>query len=155
MIGVIGLGDNLGDNLAALNATLNATSAVLITAGWWAITRQRQSTRHKTLMLAALGVSSVFLVSYLVRLAISGVHKYPGDGLLKATYLAVLGSHVLLAMATVPLVLGAVWHAWKQRFDAHKKFVKYALPIWLYVSVTGVIVYVMLYQALPAAPPVG
>ena len=153
---MIGLGENLGDNLAALNATLNATSAVLVTAGWWAIKRQRQSARHKKLMLTALGVSAVFLVSYLTRIAISGTHRYPGSGALKAAYLAILGSHVLLAIATVPLVLGAVWLALNKRYEAHKKFVKYALPIWLYVSVTGVIVYVMLYQALPpAAPPVG
>ena len=107
---MIGIGQNLGDNLAALNATLNATSALLATAGWLSMRRGRLAARHQKLMLSAVGVSAVFLVSYLARIAISGTHRYPGEGAMKALYLGILGTHVLLAMATVPLELavGAV-----------------------------------------------
>ena len=146
---MIGGGTSLGDRLAALNAALNATSAALAALGYYAIRRQRRPARHRRWMLSALGVSAVFLASYLVRLAVSGTHRYPGHGLAKAVYLAVLASHVTLAMATVPLVLGAAWLALRGRFDGHRRIVRFALPIWLYVSVTGVVVYLMLYGALP------
>src|SRR4051812_35187919 len=140
--------NHLGDRLAALNAILNGCSAILVVLGWRAMRFQRRPGTHRRFMLSALGVSSVFLVSYLPRLAISGTHRYPGHGALKAIYIGVLSSHILLAMATVPLVLGAVWLALRRRFDVHRKVVRFALPIWLYVSVTGVLVYVMLYSAL-------
>jgi putative membrane protein len=145
------LGAHLGDRLAALNATLNATAAVLMLAGWAMMRFRKQAETHKRLMLGALAVSSVFLVSYLTRIAISGTHRYPGHGAMKVLYLGVLASHVLLAMTTVPLVLGAVWLALRRRFATHRKVVRWAFPIWLYVSVTGVVVYFMLYGALARA----
>jgi putative membrane protein len=145
---MIGSTSSLGDTLAAVNATLNGISGLLVAAGWLAIRNGRRTERHRKLMLSAVGVSAVFLVSYLTRIAISGTHRYPGSGPIKTVYLAILLSHVTLAIATVPLVLGAVWLAARQRFDGHKRIVAYTLPIWLYVSVTGVIVYLMLYQAL-------
>lgn len=135
----------LGDLLASVNAGLNATSALLIVFGWRAI-RAGQRDRHRTLMLSALGVSTVFLIGYLTRVALSGTHRYPGHGVLKAVYLTLLGSHMLLAAVTPVLVIMAVWLALKGRLERHKRVVKYALPIWLYVSVTGVLVYLMLYQ---------
>lgn len=135
----------LGDLLAALNATLNGASAILIVFGWRAI-RAGERDRHRALMLSALAVSTVFLASYLTRVAISGTHRYPGHGALKAFYLALLASHVTLAAATPPLVLLAVARAWKGRLAEHRRIVRYALPVWLYVSVTGVLVYLMLYQ---------
>ena len=135
----------LGDLWASVNAGLNATSALLIVFGWRAI-RAGQRDRHRTLMLSALGVSAVFLIGYLTRVALSGTHRYPGHGVLKAVYLTLLGSHMLLAAVTPVLVIMAVWLALKGRLERHKRVVKYALPIWLYVSVTGVLVYLMLYQ---------
>jgi putative membrane protein len=135
----------LGDLLALANACLNATSAALIVGAYAAILRRRERL-HRNLMLTALAVSIVFLCSYLTRVALTGTHRYPGHGPLKALYLGVLGSHMLLAAATPPLVLRAMWLALKRRLAEHRRLVRYALPVWLYVSVTGVAVYVMLYH---------
>ena len=140
--------NELGDLLASVNATLNAGSAILIFFGWRAI-RGGERNRHRALMLSALVVSTVFLVGYLTRVAISGTHRYPGHGALKAFYIALLGTHMVLAAVTPVLVLRSVWLALKGRLEEHKRIVRFTLPIWLYVSVTGVIVYLMLYQ-LPA-----
>jgi putative membrane protein len=137
--------NELGDLLASVNATMNAASAILIVFGWRAILGGRRD-RHRTLMLSALGVSTLFLVGYLTRVAISGTHRYPGHGALKVFYLALLASHMLLAAATPVLVLRAVFLALKGRIAEHRRIVRYALPVWLYVSVTGVLVYLMLYQ---------
>jgi putative membrane protein len=134
-----------GDVLASVNATLNGASAILIGFGWRAI-RARERTRHRNLMLSALGVSTVFLIGYLTRILLSGTHRYPGHGALRAFYLGLLGSHMLLAAITPPLVLTAVWLALTKRFAQHRRVVRYTLPVWLYVSVTGVLVYLMLYQ---------
>src|SRR5438477_5539586 len=120
--------NQLGDRLAALNATLNGASGILVLIGWYAMRFKRNPAAHRRLMLSALGVSTVFLMSYLTRLAISGTHRYPGHGAMKAIYLSVLGSHVLLAIVTVPLVLAAVWLALKRRFAVHRKVVRFALP---------------------------
>ena len=134
----------LGDTLAAVNATLNGTSAVFLVLGWWFI-RQGQRARHKRAMLTAFAISCAFLVSYLTRVAISGTHTYPQYYPFRSFYLILLASHVLLA-ATVPfLAVAAITLALKNRLPAHRKVVRWALPVWLYVSVTGVLVYVMLY----------
>jgi putative membrane protein len=140
----------LGDLLALVNASLNGTSAVLIVAAYVAILRGRQRL-HRALMLSAVGVSAAFLISYLTRVALTGTHRYPGDGTLKTIYLALLGSHMLLAAAVPPLVLRSVFLAWRRRFAEHRRIVRVTLPVWLYVSVTGVLVYVMLYHA-PLGP---
>lgn len=134
-----------GDALAALNACLNATCAVLLVCGRIAIARRRDRT-HRALMLCAFAVSSLFLASYLTRVALTGTHAYPHAGLLRAVYFAVLGSHMLLAILVVPLVLSALWFAWKKRFARHRALTRWTFPIWLYVSVTGVVVYAMLYS---------
>ncbi len=137
--------ESLGASLALCNALLNGTSALLLTAGFVAIKRGRRDV-HWRFMVGAFSVSCLFLISYLIRVFISGTHRYPGHGAWKLIYLLVLSSHMLLAMATPPLAIGALWLATKQRFGAHKKIVHYALPIWMYVSVTGVLVYVLLYH---------
>ena len=137
--------NELGAKLAFLNACLNGTAALLLFAGWRAI-KAGNRWLHARLMIAAFVVSSVFLISYLTRVFISGTHRYPGAGIWKAIYLAVLSSHMLLAVATPPLAIFALWLAAKQRFATHRKIVKYTLPIWMYVSVTGVAVYVLLYH---------
>jgi putative membrane protein len=142
----------LGELLPPVNATLNATSAVLLFAGWRAIRGGRRDL-HRNLMIAACGVSVIFLASYLTRIALTGTHRFPGGGALRTAYLALLASHTVLAAATVPLVLRTLWlslHA--RRFAAHRRIARVTLPVWMYVSVTGVAVYVMLYHLAPSAP---
>jgi putative membrane protein len=135
----------LGDNLALVNAVLNGTSACLIVAGRVAIANGKR-TVHRGLMLGALATSATFLVSYLTRVALTGTHVDPHVGLVHAVYLAILVTHMILAMAVVPMVLRTLWLAWKGRFESHRKLARVTFPIWLYVSVTGVVVYVMLYH---------
>jgi putative membrane protein len=135
----------LGDSLAFVNAMLNATSGVLLVVARRAIKRGERDL-HKRLMLSAVAVSGAFLVSYLTRVALTGTHADPHTGALHAFYLAVLATHMLLAMAVVPLALGSLWLGLRGRFAAHKKLVKWTYPVWLYVSVTGVVVYVVLYH---------
>lgn len=136
---------DLGATLAATNATLNATSAVLLVLGRRAI-KQKKPALHKKLMLSAIAVSAVFLVSYLTRVAISGTHRYEGSAAMKALYLSILFSHMALAVVTPVFALRAAYVAWIGRLDVHRRIVRYAWPIWMYVSVTGVIVYLMLYR---------
>ena len=139
---------NLGEILPPVNATLNATSAVLLVLAWRAI-RRGDRARHQRLMLTALGTSALFLVGYLTRVALTGTHRFPGTGPLRTAYLLLLGSHTLLAAAIVPLIGFSLFFAWKERFSAHRRVARYAMPAWLYVSVTGVLVYVMLYWVAP------
>jgi uncharacterized membrane protein YozB (DUF420 family) len=132
----------------ALNAALNGTCAVLLILGRIAIAR-REIDRHRKLMVGAFATSTVFLISYLIRFATSGSHKYPGDGLDKIFYLVVLFSHMVLAVVLVPLVIRALLFALRGQYDRHMRVVKWGWPIWMYVSVTGVIVYFMLYHYAP------
>ena len=133
----------------ALNALFNGTSAVFLVAGWLAI-RRRDELLHKQCMLTAVGASGVFLISYIIRFATSGSHKYPGDGIDKIIYLAVLFSHMILAAALVPLALITLSRALRARFDKHRRIARWTWPVWIYVSITGVVVYLMLYQLAPA-----
>jgi putative membrane protein len=137
------------DLLPTLNAVLNATSGTLLVLGFRAI-RAGDMRRHRALMLGAVGCSVLFLVGYLTRMALTGTHRFPGDGALRALYLAVLGSHTVLAALAGPLVLRTLWLAWKGRYPSHRRIARLTLPVWLYVSVTGVVVYVMLYHLAPA-----
>lgn len=128
-----------------LNACLNATSAALLVAAFVAI-RAGEQDRHKKLMLSAFAVSSIFLVSYLIRFYVSGTHRFEHDGALKVAYLSILFSHMALA-AFVPIgAIAAIVLALKGNFAKHKKLVKITFPAWLYVSITGVVIYVMLYH---------
>jgi putative membrane protein len=136
----------------AINAALNATACVFLALGFVAI-RRKDVARHRAMMLAAFTTSSVFLVSYVIRFATTGAHRYPGDGLDKILYLAILFSHMILAVLLVPLVLRALFLGWKQRFADHKRVAKWTWPIWMYVSVTGVVVYLMLYHLAPWLHP--
>jgi putative membrane protein len=139
---------NLGEILPPVNATLNATSAVLLVLAWRAI-KEGNRERHRTLVLTALGVSALFLVGYLTRVALTGTHRFPGSGALRTGYLLLLGSHTILAAAIVPLIAIALWNAWKGRLEVHRRVARFAMPAWLYVSVTGVLVYAMLYWVAP------
>jgi putative membrane protein len=138
----------LGELLPPVNATLNGTSAVLVILGWRAI-RAGDRERHRALMLAAFASSVLFLVGYLTRIALTGTHAFPGSGALRAVYLAILASHTLLAAAAAPMVLRTLFLAVKDRFPDHRRIARLTLPVWMYVSVTGVAVYVLLYQVAP------
>jgi uncharacterized membrane protein YozB (DUF420 family) len=129
----------------ALNATLNGASAVLLTTGRVFIAR-RQVQLHRACMIAAVATSSVFLASYLYYHAHVGSVHFPGTGLARPVYFTILISHTLLAVAVVPLVLLSLMNGLKSRFDRHRRISRWTFPIWLYVSVTGVVVYIMLYQ---------
>lgn len=133
----------------AINAVLNLTSFILLLLGRQAI-NQGNEALHKKRMLSAFTVSAVFLVSYVIRFATTGTHKYPGTGLDKIFYLLVLFSHMILAVVLVPMLLTALRRALRGAYAEHKKIVKYAWPIWVYVSATGVLVYLMLYHLAPA-----
>ncbi|HET7823862.1 MAG TPA: DUF420 domain-containing protein [Anaeromyxobacter sp.] len=139
----------VADALPTVNATLNGASAALVVLGFRAI-RQGRRARHRALMLAAVGCSTLFLAGYLTRMALTGTHRFPGDGALRVAYLAVLGSHTLLAALAAPLVLRTLFLGLKSRFPAHRRIARATLPVWLYVSVTGVVVYLMLYHVAPA-----
>jgi putative membrane protein len=141
----------LSEVLPPLNAALNATAAALLVLGWRAI-RGGDRARHRRLMLGACAVSAVFLASYLTRVALTGTHRFPGGGALRAAYLAVLATHTVLAALCAPLVLRTVWLALRERFAGHRRIARVTLPVWLYVSVTGVVVYVMLYHLAPVSP---
>jgi putative membrane protein len=134
----------IGESLALLNAVLNGTSASLLLTGRVAVAQKRVK-MHRGLMIAAFTTSTIFLASYLTRFALTGAHKDPHTGWFHLAYLIVLLTHMFLAMAVVPLVLRTLWLAYKKRFEAHRKIAKFTFPVWLYVSVTGVLVYVMLY----------
>ncbi len=139
----------LAEALPPVNAALNATSAVLLALGYRAI-RAGHLRRHRALMLAAVATSTVFLASYLTRVALTGTHRFPGGGALRAAYLVLLGSHTLLAALAAPLVLRTLFLALRARFPAHRRIARVTLPVWLYVSVTGVLVYAVLYHLAPA-----
>ncbi len=135
----------LAELLPPVNATLNGTSAVLAVLGWRAI-RAGDRARHRALMLAAFAASVLFLAAYLTRVALTGTHAFPGTGALRTAYLAILASHTVLAALAAPMVLRTLFLALRDRFPAHRRIARATLPIWLYVSVTGVAVYVLLYQ---------
>jgi uncharacterized membrane protein YozB (DUF420 family) len=132
-------------DLPALNATLNATSAVLLTTGWILIRRGRIA-QHRAVMIAAVCTSALFLVSYLVYHAQVGSVPFTKQGPIRAVYFTILLTHTVLAAAIVPLVLVTLTRALRARYERHRRIARWTMPIWLYVSVTGVIVYLMLYQ---------
>ncbi len=131
--------------LPTLNAILNGTSAILLITGYLLIRRGRRSA-HRLCMLGAFGVSTLFLISYLVYHYHHGSTRFMGQGWLRPVYFAILGSHTVLAAIIVPLVLVTLSRALRHRFERHKAIARWTLPLWLYVSVTGVVVYLMLYQ---------
>lgn len=131
--------------LPAVNAVLNSISAMLLVLGFVFIKR-KQVARHRACMLAAFGVSTVFLVCYLVHHAQVGSVPFKGTGFVRALYFAILIPHVLLAAAVVPMALTTIARGLKGNVAKHKPLARVTLPVWLFVSVTGVVVYLMLYQ---------
>jgi uncharacterized membrane protein YozB (DUF420 family) len=132
-------------DLPALNATLNGTSTILLSMGYVFI-RRGQRTLHKRCMLAALATSALFLISYLVYHAQVGSRPVPGQGIARVVYLTILVTHVILAATILPLALVTTARGLRSQFDRHVRVARWTFPIWLYVSVTGVVIYVMLYQ---------
>ena len=134
-----------------LNAALNATSGLCLLVGLYFILT-KQVARHRAAMLTACTVSALFLVSYVSHHALRtyiyglGPTKFTGEGLARPIYFTILTSHTILAVVVTPFILVTLWRALKGRFDSHKRLARFVYPVWLYVSLTGVIVYVMLYQ---------
>jgi putative membrane protein len=140
---------SLLDVLPIVNASLNLTATVLLVSGFVAI-KTRRIELHRSLMLAALTTSAVFLVGYLTRMALSGTHRFPDVGWPRTAYLALLASHTVLAVVVLPMVLRTVWLGLRRRDGQHRRIARFTWPAWVYVSATGVAVYVMLYHVAPA-----
>ncbi len=136
-------------DLPALNATLNGVAALFLLGGYAFIKRRRIDV-HRACMLVAVTASALFLISYLVYHANAGSKPFPGTGPVRAVYFFILVTHIVLAAAIVPMVLVTLSRALKRRFDRHAAIARKTFPIWLYVSVTGVVIYLMLYQGLGA-----
>jgi putative membrane protein len=132
-------------SLPALNAVLNGTAAVLLVTAYILI-RQGKRDAHKRVMIAAFCVSTLFLISYLTYHSLAGVVYFPGKGLVRAIYLTILTTHTALAVTVPVLAIITLRRGLKGWFQRHRKIARWTLPIWLYVSVTGVVVYLMLYQ---------
>lgn len=132
-------------DLPTLNATLNSIAGVLLLSGYVAIKKGKRDL-HRNIMVSALFVSALFLTSYLIYHYHVPSKKFPDLGLVKTIYLLILIPHIILAAAMVPMILKTFWHAFRGEWEKHKKIAKITFPIWMYVSVTGVIVYFMLYH---------
>ena len=135
---------NVAD-LPALNASLNGAAALFLLAGYVFI-RQRQIPAHRASMLAAVATSALFLTSYVIYHANAGSKPFQGTGPIRAVYFVILITHIVLAAAIVPMVLMTLSRALRKSFDRHAAIARKTLPLWLYVSVTGVVIYVMLYR---------
>ena len=132
-------------DLPTVNASLNSLSATLLGVGYYFIRRGDQR-RHRICMLGAFGSSVVFLVCYLVYHYQVGSIPFQGQGWIRPVYFTILITHVALAATIVPLALLTLYRAWKEQFERHRRIARWTWPIWMYVSVTGVIVYLMLYR---------
>ncbi len=133
------------DFLPTLNAILNSTSAILLATGYWFIKRGNRRA-HKKCMIATFVVSTLFLISYLAYHAVHGTTRFPGEGWIRPVYFTILISHTFLAAAIVPLAIITLRRGLNGRVDRHKAIAKWTYPIWLYVSITGVTIYLLLYQ---------
>jgi len=134
--------------LPHVNAALNATSTTLLLIGF-AMIRSGRKEAHKRFMIAAIAVSALFLISYLTYHFTAPIFQFRGEGAIVPVYYTILITHVILAALVTPAVLFVAWQALKGRFEKHKKWARLTLPVWLYVTVTGVIIYYMLYHLYP------
>lgn len=132
-------------DLPLVNASLNGLAAILLIAGYICI-RQRRIAAHRAAMIAAFVTSVLFLVSYLVYHAHTGSRPFPGRGAIRGVYFVILITHIVLAATIPPLAGVTLWRAYHGRFDRHVRVARWTLPLWLYVSITGIVVYVMLYR---------
>lgn len=140
----------LASILPPLNAALNALSATLVVTGYLCI-RRGKTDAHQRCMLSALGVSGLFLLGYLVLRSVAGMTRFTGEGWIRPVYFAILWSHTVLAAAIVPLVFVTVIRALRGDFERHARIARWTVPLWLYVSVTGVLIYWVLYHLCPSA----
>ena len=131
--------------LPALNAALNATSAIILMIGFWAI-KNRREFLHKNLMISAFCVSTMFLISYIYYHSLQGDTKFLGEGLIRPVYFCILISHIVLSMVVFPMILSTIYFGITDNRKTHRKIAKFTFPIWLYVSVTGVIIFFLLRQ---------
>ena len=137
-------------DLPVVNASLNALSTVFLTLGYIFI-KQRKQNAHRNCMISAFITSAIFLACYLTyHITVKAVTKFQGQGIVRPIYFSILITHIILAITIVPMILITLSRAQKQRFDRHKKIARWTWPLWMYVSVTGVIVYMMLYKWFPA-----
>jgi putative membrane protein len=136
--------------LSLLTAVLNGAAAVLLVAGFVAI-RRGDRALHRRLMLSAFGASTLFLAVYLTRVGLTGTTRFPGEGALRMAYLAILASHTLLAVVLVPLVFGTLRRSLAGNFAGHRRVARVTFPIWVYVSITGVVVYLLLHHVRPGS----
>jgi len=136
------------DRLPTLNALLNLTSACLLVTGYFFI-RRRWIPQHRLCMLGALSASTLFLVGYVTYHFHQGTTRFTGEGMVRPVYFAILLTHTVLAAAVAPMAVITVVLAFRERFDRHRRLARWTLPIWLYVSVTGVVVYLFLYLWYP------
>lgn len=134
-----------GDILALLNATLNASSAIALFTGYYFI-RRKVVDQHRRAMLTAVTASAIFLVFYVTRVLLTGTHEFAGEGMARVVYLTILLTHMVLAVVILPFILRILYLAKNQRFDEHRRLARYVFPVWAYVSVTGLLVYILLYQ---------
>ena len=135
--------------LPHLNAALNAVATLFLFAGFFFI-RSGNMRAHRACMITVVFVSGIFLVSYVIHRMHAPIFEFQGQGVIRIIYYMILISHVVLAIAIVPMVSLTLFNALKGRFDKHKKIARWTWPTWMYVSITGVIVYVMLYQLYPS-----
>jgi uncharacterized membrane protein YozB (DUF420 family) len=133
------------DQLPHLNAALNATASVLLIIGWRLILKRRIQ-QHRACMIAAVIVSAAFLTSYVIYHANVGSKPYPGTGLLRTVYFTILSPHVILAAVSLPFILTTFVRGLRRQDERHRRLARWTMPVWLFVSVSGVVVYLMLYQ---------
>ena len=138
------------NDLPAINATLNGLSAVMLAAGFYFIKKGNRRA-HQKCMIGAFSTSVVFLICYLTYHYTAGHTSFKNPDWFRPIYLTLLFTHVVLAVAIVPLILKSIYHAAKGDFEKHKKVAKWTWPLWMYVSVTGVVIYLLLYQIFPQA----
>src|SRR5215470_11092831 len=137
--------------LPTLNAILNATSGILILTGYFFIRRKKVSA-HRACMIAAVCTSVLFLISYIVYHYYHGATRFPGTGLARSLYFVILVSHTILAAVIVPFVIVTLTRALRGQFNRHRRIARWTFPMWLYVSITGVVVYLMLYHIYAVRP---
>lgn len=135
--------------LPALNAVLNGLSASLLVSGYVCV-RRRKFAVHKRCMLSAFGVSTLFLVGYLILRVVAGMTRFTGRGWIRPVYFALLTSHTILAATIVPMAILALARALRGDFDRHVRIARWTFPLWLYVSITGVVIYWVLYHVYPS-----
>ena len=139
----------LAFNIPLMNAYMNGLSTLFLIVGWLFI-RSNRTRPHIVMMSCALVSSTIFLAGYITNHILNGIVYFPGKGAIRSFYLVLLGTHTILAVLVLPMVICTVIPALRARYDKHRRIARWTLPVWLYVSVTGVIVYMMLYRWYPS-----